>query len=122
MVLSGWKSDAWVPHIMGISTTDRVYRFWRHNFRSFGSYNRSCCRPNTTKPQCTVPPTPRKRLNKGSQNLPLPGNTGGIYSGDLTYYAPGLGACGITSTSQDMICAISHQLFGPPTLLCCADW
>lgn len=47
-----------------------------------------------------------------SSNLPLPGNTGGIFSGDLTYYAPGLGACGVTSTDTDMICAISHIVFG----------
>jgi hypothetical protein len=47
-----------------------------------------------------------------SQALPLPGNTGGIYTGDLTYYAPGLGSCGITSSASDMICAISHELYG----------
>jgi hypothetical protein len=47
-----------------------------------------------------------------SQNLPLPGNTGGIFTGDLTYYATGLGSCGITSTDADMICAISHELYG----------
>ena len=46
------------------------------------------------------------------QNLPLPGDTGGIYSGDLTYYAPGLGSCGITNSDTDMICAISHELYG----------
>ena len=48
----------------------------------------------------------------GGQNLPLPGNTGGIFTGDLTYYAPGLGSCGITSSAEDMICAISWQLYG----------
>ena len=51
-------------------------------------------------------------VSNGSQDLPLPGDTGGIYSGDLTYYGPGLGSCGITSTDADMICAISHQLYG----------
>ena len=50
--------------------------------------------------------------SNGSQSLPLPGDTGGIYSGDLTYYAPGLGSCGITSTDKDLICAISHKLYG----------
>jgi hypothetical protein len=29
----------------------------------------------------------------------------------LTYYNPGLGSCGITSTDSDMICAVSHVLF-----------
>lgn len=32
-------------------------------------------------------------------------------TGDLTYYAPGLGACGIVSTETDLICAISHALY-----------
>lgn len=46
-----------------------------------------------------------------TQNLPLPTSNGGPYSGDLTYYAPGLGACGITSSSSDNICAVSHIIF-----------
>ncbi len=44
------------------------------------------------------------------ENLPLPGNTG-TFTGDLTYYSPGLGACGWTSTGDDMICAVSHTVF-----------
>ena len=46
-----------------------------------------------------------------AQNLPLPSEHGGPYSGDLTYYGPGLGACGVTSTSSDMIVSIAHSLF-----------
>lgn len=45
-----------------------------------------------------------------SQNLPLPTNSD-IIQGDLTYYAPGLGACGKTSTDGDDICAVSHIIF-----------
>lgn len=45
------------------------------------------------------------------KNLPLPSNHGGPYTGDLTYYDPALGACGITSTSSDAICAVSHIIF-----------
>ncbi|KAJ5553883.1 hypothetical protein N7513_003842 [Penicillium frequentans] len=48
--------------------------------------------------------------NKTS-NLPLPTSNGGPYSGDLTYYDPGLGACGDTSTESEMICAVSHIVF-----------
>jgi len=47
----------------------------------------------------------------GAQNLPLPTAHGGPYEGDLTYYAPGLGACGVTSTNSDRIVAVSHFLF-----------
>jgi hypothetical protein len=45
------------------------------------------------------------------QNLPLPSNNGGPYRGDLTYYAPGLGACGIDSKDGENIVAVSHLLF-----------
>ncbi|KAE8154489.1 RlpA-like double-psi beta-barrel-protein domain-containing protein-containing protein [Aspergillus avenaceus] len=45
------------------------------------------------------------------QNLPLPTNHGGPYTGDLTYYDPGLGSCGISSSSSDLVCAVSHVLF-----------
>ncbi len=48
---------------------------------------------------------------KGTQNLPLPSGHGGPYTGDLTYYQPGLGACGVTSSNSDRIVAISHIVF-----------
>ncbi|OJI98930.1 hypothetical protein ASPVEDRAFT_126152, partial [Aspergillus versicolor CBS 583.65] len=33
------------------------------------------------------------------------------YTGDLTYYDPGLGSCGISSKSSENICAVSHVVF-----------
>ncbi len=45
------------------------------------------------------------------QNLPLPSNNGGPYQGQLTYYATGLGACGIDSKNGDSIVSVSHLLF-----------
>ncbi|KIW84412.1 hypothetical protein Z517_03662 [Fonsecaea pedrosoi CBS 271.37] len=48
---------------------------------------------------------------KHKQNLPLPLGNGGPYTGDLTYYEPGLGACGLTSDDNDKIVAISHIVF-----------
>ena len=45
-----------------------------------------------------------------AQDLPLPSNKQ-VYTGDLTYYAPGLGACGITNYDSDSIVAISHLVF-----------
>ncbi|KAB8304491.1 hypothetical protein EYC80_003880 [Monilinia laxa] len=48
--------------------------------------------------------------HSSSRVLPLPSN-GGIFTGDLTYYAPALGACGITSSSTESICAVSHIIF-----------
>jgi hypothetical protein len=49
--------------------------------------------------------------SKHLANLPLPSNHGGPYTGDLTYYGPGLGACGITSKDGDDIVSISHLVF-----------
>ena len=51
------------------------------------------------------------RRKNSHQNLQLPTNYGGVYDGDLTYYAPGLGACGMKSSESDMIVAVSHLLF-----------
>lgn len=45
-----------------------------------------------------------------TQNLPLP-NGAETYTGDLTYYDPGLGACGIDSGSDDAVVAVSHITF-----------
>ena len=45
-----------------------------------------------------------------AEDLPLPSNTQ-TFTGDLTYYSPALGACGITSSDSDDICAVSHTLF-----------
>lgn len=53
-----------------------------------------------------------------SSNVPLPSdlgsgntNSGETYKGELTYYATGLGACGIVSASDDAIVSVSHILF-----------
>lgn len=46
-----------------------------------------------------------------SQDLPLPSANGGPYTGDLTYYGPGLGACGVTSSNGDSIVSVSHLIF-----------
>lgn len=44
-------------------------------------------------------------------NLPLPNSHGGPYSGDLTYYDPALGACGLTNDGGDSIAAVSYIIF-----------
>lgn len=45
-------------------------------------------------------------------DLPLPNKgTDKIYTGDITYYGTGLGACGITSSDSDMITAVAHSVF-----------
>ncbi|KAF2236953.1 hypothetical protein EV356DRAFT_530465 [Viridothelium virens] len=46
----------------------------------------------------------------GTQNLPLPTNDQN-FTGDLTYYGVGLGACGITYSDNDEVVSISHFVF-----------
>jgi len=46
----------------------------------------------------------------GPRELPLP-DGGKTYDGELTYYSPALGACGIVSTEGEAICAVAWQLF-----------
>ena len=45
-----------------------------------------------------------------NENLPLPSNAQN-FTGDLTYYQPGLGACGVISSDKDDIFSISHFVF-----------
>ncbi|KAF2805500.1 uncharacterized protein BDZ99DRAFT_466491 [Mytilinidion resinicola] len=47
---------------------------------------------------------------KQHRNLPLP-NGAKTYTGDLTYYGPGLGACGTDSNDNSAIVSISHFVF-----------
>jgi hypothetical protein len=54
----------------------------------------------------------RAHASSSSSELPLPASdTSAIYTGDLTYFSPALGACGITSNDNSSICAISHIVF-----------
>ncbi|KAK1992625.1 hypothetical protein LX36DRAFT_588024 [Colletotrichum falcatum] len=46
----------------------------------------------------------------GNQDLPLPAD-GEAHTGDLTYYAVGLGACGRTDGDGDAVVSVSHYLW-----------
>ncbi|KAJ3829219.1 barwin-like endoglucanase [Lentinula raphanica] len=43
------------------------------------------------------------------QAIPLLRRT--VYTGDGTYYTPGLGACGLTNDATQLVAAIGHQAF-----------
>ena len=47
---------------------------------------------------------------RSHQDLPLPSSSK-TFTGDLTYYEAGLGACGETNGQSDNIVSISHILF-----------
>lgn len=49
--------------------------------------------------------------NRHNKDTPVPPTSSVLQTGDGTYYEPGLGACGITSTSHDDIAAISQVVF-----------
>ncbi|KAI0131524.1 RlpA-like double-psi beta-barrel-protein domain-containing protein-containing protein [Daldinia grandis] len=50
------------------------------------------------------------RRSSKAQNLPLPSNKS-VFTGDLTYYEPSLGACGVQSNSDEDIVSVSHIIF-----------
>ncbi|KAI6093007.1 RlpA-like double-psi beta-barrel-protein domain-containing protein-containing protein [Hypoxylon rubiginosum] len=52
----------------------------------------------------------RRHSAAKQENLPLPSNTG-IFTGELTYYDPALGACGMQSSSSEDIVSVSHIIF-----------
>ncbi|UJR13166.1 hypothetical protein I4U23_000189 [Adineta vaga] len=51
---------------------------------------------------------------KRSGSNPPPSN-GNQRSGDATYYDPGLGACGINSGGNELVCAVASPDFDPQT-------
>jgi len=80
--------------------------------------------PTTTTTSTTSTTTTHRTKKASSPKKPVPTSTtsssgggggggggGGTYSGDGTYYAPGLGACGWTNSDTDYIAAVSYLLF-----------
>ncbi|KAI0171693.1 hypothetical protein GGR52DRAFT_433762 [Hypoxylon sp. FL1284] len=52
----------------------------------------------------------RRHSAQDQDSLPLPSNNG-IFTGELTYYDPALGACGIQSSSSEDVVSVSHIIF-----------
>lgn len=44
-----------------------------------------------------------------------------VNSGQMTYFEPDLGSCGMHNTGSQMVCAISHGLYGTPPLILLAS-
>ncbi|KAF7329452.1 DPBB-1 domain-containing protein [Mycena kentingensis (nom. inval.)] len=55
--------------------------------------------------------TPSDMASLDSKEVGLDRAIKGAYSGDATYYDPGLGACGHTNTGSQYIVAVSHKVF-----------
>lgn len=64
----------------------------------------------TTSTPAPAPSTSKAPSNSGGSSN-LPSFLVGTQTGQGTFYATGLGACGITNTDSDHIAAVSHLLF-----------
>ncbi|EME84256.1 uncharacterized protein MYCFIDRAFT_210832 [Pseudocercospora fijiensis CIRAD86] len=84
--------------------------------------------PAYTPPATSTPPTytaptpssapaaPASGVSSSGNGLSGLGASGTYYSGDLTWYDVGLGACGETSTSNEAIVAIPEKIFDAYTV------
>ncbi|KIY71661.1 hypothetical protein CYLTODRAFT_390109 [Cylindrobasidium torrendii FP15055 ss-10] len=59
----------------------------------------------TTSTEAAAPATTSESSSSSSSS------TSGTYTGEITFYATGLGSCGITNVDTDYITAVSHELF-----------
>lgn len=66
----------------------------------------------TTSTTSSAPAATTSASSSGASSGPAASGT--EYSGDLTWYDVGLGACGLTSTSDEAIVAISQKIFDSP--------
>ncbi|KAG9081563.1 hypothetical protein FRC07_014482, partial [Ceratobasidium sp. 392] len=72
--------------------------------------------PTKTKAQTTSTPKPATKTTASEQETPTSGSGGGgssgeTFTGQATFYATGLGACGIINKDTDYIAAASQHLF-----------
>lgn len=72
----------------------------------------------SAEPTTTASPTKTKTSSsaaatttQSSSNDDGGSSSGDVTTGQATFYATGLGACGITNKDTDFICAVSHLLF-----------
>ncbi|KAM5533116.1 hypothetical protein V8D89_013259 [Ganoderma adspersum] len=65
----------------------------------------------TTTQKTTTAAAPTTSASSGSSASDPLGILTGTHSGDGTYYATGLGSCGITNSDTDKIVAVSHLLY-----------
>lgn len=67
--------------------------------------------PTTTADVPTTTAAAATTTAASSSSGDTPCESGTSYTGDLTYYDPGLGACGVTNVDSDHTVAVSHVLF-----------
>ncbi|CAF9925453.1 MAG: hypothetical protein HETSPECPRED_005841 [Heterodermia speciosa] len=67
---------------------------------------------NSNSPYYQPPSNPNQATSPQNPiNPPSSSSSSSGTQGQMTYYNPGLGACGLTSSASENICAISHVLY-----------
>lgn len=70
--------------------------------------------PTTTAVETTPTPSAYSSAAPQPSASAAPASpSGGSHTGDLTYYTPGLGSCGWTSTGSDLIVALAEDMMEP---------
>ncbi|CZT24708.1 uncharacterized protein RCC_10436 [Ramularia collo-cygni] len=62
---------------------------------------------SATPPPSDSPPADSGSGGSGVTGMAAPGKS---YTGDVTYYAVGMGSCGFTSTEDEKVVAVSHEI------------
>jgi len=71
---------------------------------------------NIPSPSPSPSPSPAPVVapsTSGSNASPIPNPAGGWFLGNATFYAAGMGSCGVTNSDSDMIAALSASMMTP---------
>ena len=91
----------------------RMHQGQGHGYKHHGHTQRSPgigTSPSSYSPQPTINPSSSSEPQppKISHAYSPSGQTS--YTGDITYFTPGLGSCGVTNTESDMIVALAEDM------------
>lgn len=81
-----------------------------HKKHSKSKKNKRYSRKKKTTKKKTVKKTTKKSTKKKTTKKSS-GSSGKKYSGDGTFYSPGLGSCGITNSDSEMVAALVRFFF-----------
>ncbi|KAG1352313.1 hypothetical protein G6F62_002720 [Rhizopus arrhizus] len=84
-----------------------------HKKHSKSKKNKRYARKKKTTKRKTVKKTTKKSTKKKTTKKSS-GSSGKKYSGDGTFYSPGLGSCGITNSDSDMVAALNAPQMNNP--------
>ncbi|KAF3280772.1 hypothetical protein TWF970_002467 [Orbilia oligospora] len=97
--------------IITLSSTSSTQASTSSSSASAESSQVASSRSESSTPASSRSSAPAPTSSSGGGGGGRGGGSGQTYSGDATYYDPGLGSCGITNSASDLIAAIGHALF-----------